>query len=223
MDEEGFEYGLVKENGLLVRSLESMVYAYGDEIPLCDYVFQEDNWYCYQYTDYGLEWLRNGGKDDYVWNWAQGYADALCMTGYYEPSKSDVQSDEVFYILRYIGPGEITETFSIRKSDPDDAAIVIASYLGNVQIYYSMNIVTDDLAETAERLGVYMGMTSGDTDDPWEHDCVVCGFDGSCNTCGGTGQVFRLVPGTNDYVWQTCTDANCRNGSCGVCGGDGMK
>ena len=222
-DEDGFEYGLVKENGLIVKSLNGLTASFGVEIPPCDCVIQEDNWYCYQYSDYGLKWLRNGGKDPQVWNWAQNYADGLCMTGYYEPIKSDVKSDEAFYLLRYIGSGDLTETFCIRNSDPDDAAIVIASYLGDVKIYYSRDIVTSDLEETADRLGIYIGSTGRNSaDDPWEHDCVACGFDGSCNVCGGSGQVYSLVPGTNDYVWQNCTDVNCRNGRCGVCGGDGM-
>ena len=221
-DEEGYEYGIVRNDGLLVKSLEHYASEW-IEMPPCDRIFQEDNWYCYQYRDRGLQWSRHGGKDPEAWGFAERYADALCSTGYYEPLRSDIQDDEVFFVLAYVGPGRVSETFSIRRSDPSGAAIVVASYMGDINIYYSRDIMTSDLNETQERLGTDIYISGGGTDDPWEHDCITCGFDGTCNTCGGTGQVYRSVPGTNDYVWQTCTANNCQNGRCRECGGDGMK
>lgn len=221
VDEDGYEYGIVKNDGLIVKSLEHFASEWIEMKP-CDRVFQEDNWYCYQYQDRGLKWLRHGEENAETWGFAERYADALCSTGYFEPLTSDVQEDEVFYLLTYVGPGQISNTFNIKNSHPSGAAIVIASYLGNINIYYSLDITTADLQETTQRLNITL-YTSGTSDDPWEHDCVECGFDGSCNYCGGMGQIYTLIAGTNSYTWQTCTNVNCQNGRCRVCGGDGMK
>lgn len=220
-DEEGFEYGVVKDDGLTVKSLEHFASEWIDMEP-CDRVFQEDNWYCYQYKDRGLKWGRHGEIDPELWAYAERYADALCSTGYYEPLKSDIKEDEVFFLLAYAGPGKVNETFIIRNSLPYSAAIVIASYMGNINIYYSIDITTADLEATAKRLDIDIYI-NGNPDDPWDHDCTECGFDGSCNYCGGTGQIYTLIAGTNSYTWQTCTNLNCQNGRCTVCGGDGMR
>ena len=138
MGEDGFENDLVKDEGLIVKSLEHFVRYFREDWPIkCDRLVVEDNWYCYQYRHYGLKWANNGGKDTktlQVWESAKAYVEALRGTGYFEVIKSDKQEQEVFYILEYIGPGEVNETFRVRKSDPK-GAVVVASYLGHVQIY----------------------------------------------------------------------------------------
>ena len=224
-DDTGFEHDLVKNEGMMVKSLDHFVRFFWPDWPVkCDRLDVGENWYCYQYRHYGLKWANNGGKDTdklQVWESAKTYVTALWATGYFDIIKTDIKDNEAFYILKYIGPGEVNETFRVRKNDPK-GNIVVASYLGHVQIYYCTDIVTADLQETAKRLDVDFSSTD-DPDDPWEHDCIVCGFDGKCNNCNGTGKVRKLVPGTRDYLWQTCTSVNCQNGKCTVCDGDGMK
>ena len=58
-------------------------------------------------------------------------------------------------------------------------------------------------------------------DDPFEKNCWYCGYDGKCDTCGGSGQVRKLVPGTREYTLQNCT--HCNFGECRWCGGDGRQ
>lgn len=221
-DKEGFASGGVKNDGLLVRSLEDYTSSMGTELAPCNSIFQEKNYYCYEYSKRALPYKKKPG-DSLTWSWAQAYAEMLCLTGYFQQVQPNVQrNSEVFYLLEYVGPGEVKNTFSIRKSDPK-AAIVVASYWGDLKIYYSIDILTTDLDETQERLGKNISVNGKSNDDPWEHNCIVCGFDGKCDTCGGSGQVYNWVPGTNEYVWQTCTAYYCQNGSCQACGGDGKN
>ena len=53
-----------------------------------------------------------------------------------------------------------------------------------------------------------------------EERCIFCN-NGSCKTCGGSGQVYQWIPGENDQRRFNCT--SCMNGRCTVCGGDGWK
>lgn len=57
-------------------------------------------------------------------------------------------------------------------------------------------------------------------DDPGSgHECYSCNR-GDCRTCGGDGEVTKIMIGEGTIV-QDCTDIFCNNGSCTVCGGDG--
>lgn len=51
-------------------------------------------------------------------------------------------------------------------------------------------------------------------------DCWYCGGSGRCPTCGGSGRVTNWLPGTREYLEQSCTDCY-SPGKCRICGGSG--
>lgn len=50
--------------------------------------------------------------------------------------------------------------------------------------------------------------------------CWYCGGSGRCPTCGGSGRVTNWLPGTREYLEQSCTDCY-SPGKCRICGGSG--
>lgn len=65
----------------------------------------------------------------------------------------------------------------------------------------------------------YGGSAPNGDSNIFEKDCWWCGYDGRCDECGGTGSVWKNIPGTSKYELQNCED--CNFGSCQYCGGDG--
>ena len=63
---------------------------------------------------------------------------------------------------------------------------------------------------------------SDDIADPFKQEnCWICGNDGRCDICGGSGWVNTWTG--DSYVTQNCTAAFCRGGSCTECDGRGYN
>jgi len=198
-------------DGIILPAAEE----YLEGVPQCHSFHTQDNYYGYKYIDCGREY--DGDGNNAVWAQFEQYAEDIVSTGYFEIAhRDDEDATWTLLCLEYTGPDEyLQETFSTQRSLPDDYAIVISSLLGNVIVYYSMDIATSNLRETLQRLE-YMP-PSGDG------DCNACGGDGDCDKCGGSGYIYKTVlqDGKHETIHTRCDGAFCSFGSCISCGGDG--
>ena len=148
------------------------------------------------------------------------YAEALKESPYFSYTGS---LDSDWYRLlyfSYIGPdAELQETCNEGRAE-------IGDYFrkGDLCIY----IYDPYAAESEFAIYEYPGFTVN-TDvstipenvyvpSDGEERCVFCNG-GSCNTCGGSGQVYQWIPGEDDQRRVNCT--SCMNGRCTFCDGDG--
>lgn len=221
---------IVGNDGLLVMSPEEYL-----GIESCDDLYQDDISYSYQYTDRGYEWHGEGTSNPVDWYKIEDYVDALVASGYYEICDyRDEGETQDYYSLSYIGPGSVKRTFTALNS-AKRGAIFIRNWLGDINIYYSLDITTNDLEDTQYRLNEYIfGIDPNSNDDsgddprptarPTEKPperCSICGGSGerNCSTCGGSGYTGY---GSDRHK---CPSFNCHYGKvkCWTCGGDGKK
>ena len=69
------------------------------------------------------------------------------------------------------------------------------------------------------------GSGSGSTtkhDWSFSSQCISCSGSGICRQCGGTGYVYKIMPGTTERIQVNCT--SCYSpGKCRDCGGTGRR
>ena len=183
-DEEVFET-------VTIPSAES----YLDGVPPCDNVWVDENCYIYGYIAWGK--VYNGYGDNAVWERFEQYVEDIVSTGVFEVVRHDEKDGFERWCLGYSGPGTLPRPF--RTGDnPADEAITVVSYEGNVQVWYSRDVQTSDLAETLLRLELVSTPTPKPTKKPTPKptaapggmgNCEACDGDGVCNNCGGDGWV----------------------------------
>lgn len=85
-------------------------------------------------------------------------------------------------------------------------------------------------AETEARSQSDSDSSSSDSSSgsPTKHDwsfssqCISCSGSGTCRQCGGTGYVYKIMPGTTERIQVNCT--SCYSpGKCRDCGGTGRR
>ena len=210
---------IVGNDGLLVMSPEEYL-----GIDTCDDIVQEKNYYGYEYKNRGLYASSYGkGMEDPVdWYEMEDYVDALVDSGYYKVVAHEKPKDhEEYWYLSYIGPGSVKRVISPYNSTNAKAAIVVSSFIGDISVYYSLDVITNDLEDTQYRLNEYINVvnprpTSGGGGGSSGHyetveeevDCPSCTF-GNCSICGGDGKYER-------YGKVVFCDPDC-----GSCGGKG--
>jgi len=86
----------------------------------------------------------------------------------------------------------------------EKAAIVVQSFHGDVYIFYSLDVITNDLEDTQYRLNKYINVVN-----PWSASSSDSGSGG-----GGSNGHFETVE-----VEVDCP--SCTFGNCSICGGDG--
>lgn len=215
-DEEVFET-------VTIPSAES----YLDGVPPCDNVWVDENCYIYGYIAWGN--VYNGYGDNAVWERFEQYVEDIVSTGVFEVVRHDEEDGFERWCLGYSGPGTLPRPF--RTGDnPADEAITVVSYEGNVQVWYSRDVQTSDLAETLLRLELVSTPTPKPTAAPGGMgNCEACDGDGVCNNCGGNGWYEGWAWVTNSFTKESesklvnviCKADNCHGGSCKICGGDG--
>jgi len=205
----------VGNDGLLVMSPEE----YNDDIDDCDTIGQQDNYYTYRYINRGK--VYDGDGDDAEWDNFEEYVDALADSGYYKVvANYDGESGntEAWY-LEYTGPGSVRRTFKVDSDHKEKAAIVVQSFRGDVYVFYSLDVITNDIEDTQYRLNNYINVVNpkptsggggGGSSGHWETveeevDCPSCTF-GNCSICGGSGKYERY--GTIQYCDPNCSSCD---------------
>lgn len=222
------EAPIVGNDGLLVMSPEE--YLGIDE---CDELYtSSSDHYTYVYTDRGIEYRDHGTDNPVDWYKMEDYIDALVDSGYYEVLEHEKPLPGTdYWYLGYIGPGSVRRTFHIGTSVTTDAAIIIRSFYGDIEVAYSLDIMTNDIEETQSRLGKSIfdsnpsGGNGGGGSTPsggrTEERCGICGGSGkrNCGSCFGSGTVGY---GSDQ---RDCPNFSCSGGKvdCWTCGGDGKK
>lgn len=163
--------------------------------------------YLYKYNNRGHEYRDDGDNDE--WAKFERYVDALVDSGYYEVSYHLQDWLENTWYLKYIGPAHF------QTSMGNDAAIKVQSMLGDVFLYYDLDI------ETSGRANIIDDNPQPD-DDNERKWCTSCGNSGKCSTCHGSGKVKKNVAGTTDDIYQKCLFCF-GDGKCDSCGGDGWR
>ena len=196
---------IVGNDGLLVMSPEEYL-----GIESCDDIIQEKNWYKYKYENRGYEWHGDGTDNPVDWYRMEDYVDALVDSGYYKIVAHEKPEDnKEHWYLSYIGPGSVKRVFNPYNNNVNaKAAIVVSSFIGDINVYYSLDIITNDLEDTQYRLNKYInvvnpwsasssgsGSGGGGSSGHWETveeevDCPICTF-GNCSICGGDGKYER--------------------------------
>lgn len=193
---------IVDKEGLVVLSPEEYL-----GIDPCDRIHQQDNWYTYKYSDRGYKWYDHGTDNPVDWYRMKEYVDALIQSGDYQlllHKKPD--DDEGYWYLGYTGSGAVERTFSMRTSISGQVAIIVLMSIGDINVYYSLDIATNDLEDTQTRLDTYIydmnpdllpqpTNSNGGSSGHWETvevevDCPSCTF-GRCSVCGGDGKYER--------------------------------
>ena len=207
---------IVSNKGLTVLSPEQYL-----GIEPCDTISTQDNWYKYQYTNRGLPWYSYGAKNPVDWHRMEKYVNALVDSGYYVVLEHEHPNpEEEYWCLGYVGPGSVTKTFGANGNTTQKAAIVVKSDLGDIGVYFSLDITVDDIDETQKRLGKNVFDNSqnsggGGGSSGGKSTCLSCGGNGRHSACGGMGY-HRRANGTID-------DCSCFAGYCPTCGGDGKN
>lgn len=197
------------DDGLSVMSPEQYL-----GIKPCDQIYQQDNWYCYTYTNRGYKWYRHGTSNPVDWYKMKEYVDALVASGYYEILQYDMPySDQEYWCLDYIGPGKVTKTFGVNRNTTQRAAIIVQSNLGDIRVYFSLDITAHDLDETQKRLGTDIFVKSNNNGPSILPTCDACNGSGDCTYCWGSG--------TDGITGRDC--AVCDRGNCSYCHGSGHK
>ena len=207
---------IVSNKGLTVLSPEQYL-----GIEPCDTISTQDNWYKYQYTNRGLPWYSYGASNPVDWRRMEKYVNALVDSGYYVVLEHEHPNpEEEYWCLGYVGPGSVTKTFGANGNTTQKAAIVVKSDLGDIGVYFSLDITVDDIDETQKRLGKNVFDNSqnsggGGGSSGGKSTCLSCGGSGRHSACGGMGY-HRRANGTID-------DCSCFAGYCPTCGGDGKR
>lgn len=208
--------------------------AHIDGIPPCDRMAIEEDFYIYGYSGCGKT---DGSKgSDATWALFEQYVLDLIGTGSFAVAHHDDEDPFERWCLKYT-EGELEHPVHMEESLKGDFAVVVVSHKGNVEIWYSRDILTRDLRETAERLGLVEAATPTPKPTPkptprpndGKGNCTACDGDGKCNHCGGdmwyTGWKYVWNSRTREYdnknVTELCHEDNCYAGSCKTCGGDG--
>ena len=151
------------------------------------------------------------------------FADALNASPYFYRNSKGVQG-KYYWMFCYDYTGSDAELMEVCA----EGRAEIGDYhrKGDLSIY----ICSPYASESEFYLHEYPGFTvNTDTSTIKENDyvpsdgeerCIFCN-NGSCKTCGGSGQVYQWIPGEDDQRRIDCT--SCMNGRCTVCGGDGWK
>lgn len=214
-------------DGLTVMSPEQFL-----GIDPCDNLSADDTRYAYVYTNRGYKYHDYGTTLPVDWFQMEEYVNALVKSGYYEILEQSVDPDDAYWLLGYIGPAEIKNTFSLYSGKTNQTAIALRNFIGDIKVYYSKDILTTDINETQQRLGkqvvdTYSSATRSTA--PFGSPCTYCGGDGKCNRCNGKGSGYRYeteyvngVPVTKS-VYKTCYGSYCDDGKCSECGGDGVR
>ena len=203
---------IVTNKGMTVLSPEQYL-----DIDPCDTISAQDNWYKYQYTNRGLPWYDYGTKNPVDWYRMESYVNALVKSGYYVVLEHEHPNpEEEYWCLGYVGSGSVSKTFGANSNTTQKAAIVVKSDLGDIGVYFSLDITVDDIDETQKRLGKSIFDKPVDNSgDSSKSDCLSCGGNGRHRACGGVGY-YRNAHGTID-------DCSCFAGYCPTCGGDGKN
>lgn len=202
---------IVINNGLTVQSPEQFL-----GIRPCNTIYSETDHYCYLYSGRGID--GSSGRDD--WNKMDDYVNALVASGYYrilEHEQDDYPFVEEYWTLQYIGPETITNTFGVRMNTSQQAAIIVQSYLKNIYVWYSLDVITADLEETQRRLNTTIFVVNSHSGSG---DCLSCAGSGKCNPCGGSGTERNLLAGTRTWLVQDCSYC-AGSGKCNACYGSG--
>ena len=194
---------------------------YNDDIDACDSIGQQDNYYRYRYHNRGKEY--SGDGDDMEWAKFETYVDALEDSGYYKVIANydgEAGNTESWY-LEYTGPSFVKKTFKVNNKHTERAAIVVQSFHGDVYVFYSLDVITNDIEETQSRLGqnIFVSNSSGGSSS---RQCDSCHGSGDCTFCGGSGKDDNLVAGTTTWLSQNCLHCG-GSGDCTYCGGDGER
>lgn len=179
---------IATNDGLTVNSPEQFL-----GIDPCDQISQQDNYYYYRYVNAASSDMQK----------MKEYMEALIATGYYKEIEHDsLSSTNEYWCLGYVGPKTV-RTFGVNRDSTQKAAIAVQSFSGDIYVWFSVDIHTDDLDETQERLGIdlFMKKENRNSGTP----CSAC-VNGRCPTCGGYNAAF-------------CRD--CSDGKCRYCHGDG--
>lgn len=213
----------------------------------CSYVDvckrKADNWYSYNYSGRGLKYKDKGNNAD--WRRMEDYVEALVDSGYYKiiDHEKKEEGSEEYWRLSYTGSknvGKIKLGYVV-DYEWNDIAIEIESYVGSFTVYYSMDIITDDLDETQKRTGRDIGISEEDIDDSTietndnnnkntnkdnrenrndSYDtktrCSFCGGDGKRDCTGCSGKGYNTCGGCNGSGDRRC-------GSCYGTGTHGSK
>ena len=205
---------IVSNKGLTVLSPEQYL-----GIEPCDTISTQDNWYKYQYTNRGLPWYSYGTSNSVDWRRMEKYVNALVDSGYYVVLEHEHPNpEEEYWCLGYVGPGSVAKTFGANGNTTQKAAIVVKSDLGDIGVYFSLDITVDDIDETQKRLGKNVfdePVNSGGGSSGGKSTCLSCGGSGRHSACSGMGY-HRRANGTID-------DCSCFAGYCPTCGGDGKR
>ena len=203
---------IVSNKGLTVLSPEQYL-----GIEPCDTISTQDNWYKYQYTNRGLPWYSYGTSNSVDWRRMEKYVNALVDSGYYVVLEHEHPNpEEEYWCLGYVGSGSVSKTFGANSNTTQKAAIVVKSDLGDIGVYFSLDITVDDIDETQKRLGKSIFDKPVDNSGgSSKSDCLSCGGNGRHRACGGLGY-YRNANGTID-------DCSCFAGYCPTCGGDGKN
>ena len=212
-----YQAPIVGNDGLLVMSPEE----YNDDIDACDSIGQQGNYYRYRYQNRGKEY--SGDGDDMEWAKFETYVDALEDSGYYKVIANydgEAGNTESWY-LEYTGPSFVKKTFKVNNKHTERAAIVVQSFHGDVYVFYSLDVITNDIEETQSRLGqnIFASNSSGGSSS---RQCDSCHGSGDCTFCGGSGKDDNLVAGTTTWLSQNCLYCG-GSGDCTYCGGDGER
>lgn len=215
-------------DGLTVMSPEQFL-----GIEPCDRIFGKDDYYSYVYTNRGHKWDDWGTEIPLDWFQMKEYVEALVKSEYYEILEhKNPSSDEEYWTLGYIGPGDITHLFTVSNSMQQKAAIVVRCSLGDIRVAFSKDILTADINETQQRLGKQVVDTHSSATSstaPSGGPCTYCGGDGKCDKCGGDmwywGYEWVYVNGSpvSQRVNKMCNATYCTGGKCSKCGGDGIQ
>ena len=209
---------IVGNDGLLVMSPEEYL-----GIEECDKLYaNSSDHYTYVYSERGMKDSRHGTDNPVDWYKMEDYIDALVDSGYYEVLEHEKPlSGTDYWYLGYTGPGSVTRTFHFGTRVTTDAAIIIRSFYGNIEVAYSLDIMTNDIEETQSRLGKSI-FVSDPSDGSGSKKCGRCYGSGNCSFCGGSGRDSNLLAGTTTWLSQDCLHCG-GSGDCSLCYGSGER
>ena len=136
--------------------------------------------------------------------------DAWVASGYYKvvEYRKPKEYHESWSLL-YIGPGSAKRTFKIGTGMSEKATIIVRSFIGDISVYYSLDVITNDIEDTQYRLNEYVFDGYSDTSErgtsTWNpspsnttttrtKDCTRCNNGKvSCTQCNGRGYFEQRV------------------------------
>lgn len=209
-------------NGLVVPSAESCMAG----VPSCDDVSHEAKYYTYRYAGCGEE--SNGVGSNAVWAQFEAYAQHLGSTGVYKIQNHEITDfGRNTWYLQYTGPEEVQQ-FQPEVIYDGYCAIIVRSYQGNVIVFYSNDIATNDLKETMARFCMPMPKTKAkETTRPrriinFDVSKIAHYFDnGTPTPAPATPVPATPAPVVTQAPAELRECEICEDGNCKRCGGDG--